>query len=65
MNTFDLVRRFVSQNSVKHIVIGSNMWNKLIKYVGTFYPDLDSEYYGNIMFLELYDLNITVSSPDE
>mgnify|MGYP003349571915 FL=1 len=65
MNEFDFVTRFVKQNNIKQIVVGSEMWDKLINYVSTFYPDLDSEYYGNIMFNDLSDLNVNVINLDD
>jgi hypothetical protein len=64
MNTFDFVKRFTLNNNIKQIVVGSEEWGKLVSYIGTFYPDLDSEYYGNELFEELFDLNITIVHPD-
>jgi hypothetical protein len=60
MNTFNTVSQFVQDNNVTQITVGNNVWNDLINYVSGFYPNLDSEYYGNIMFNELFDLNVKI-----
>ena len=65
MTTFDYVKRFTVNNNIKKLIVGSEEWDKLVKYVSTFYPDLDSEYYGNIMFNDLSDLNVNVINLDD
>ena len=64
MTTFDYVKRFTTNNNIKTIVVGSKDWDNLVKYVSTFYTNLDSEYYGSELFEELFDLNINVVHPD-
>ena len=64
MTTFDYVKRFTVNNNIKKLIVGSEEWDKLVKYVSTFYPDLDSEYYGNILFEELFDLKIEIINSD-
>lgn len=64
MNTFDLVSKYVNENNITEIIVCSKVWNDLVDYISSYCPWLDSEYYGFVLFDELYDLNVTCIHED-
>lgn len=65
MNTFELVSKYVKENNITEIVVGDNNWINLIKHISKHYPNLDSEYFGNVLFEELIDLNVKFTFEDD
>jgi expansin (peptidoglycan-binding protein) len=64
MNTFNIVKTFITQNNINTIKVGDEKWGRLINVISNIYPELDSEYYGNVLLNELYDLKVNVSIPE-